>query len=912
MPSASRHPTSLPGANRALIAVGIMVMLAIPAVTWWLISSRRTEALEESRRASANLAQVLGEQTARSMQTVDLTLREVAADLASTAAHGGESLAAVTSAPTTFALLTDQLKGLPQAAALSIVGADGRVLNFTRGFPPTPIDASDRDFYRHFKEQDDRGVFISQPAKSHSTQQWMVFMARRLNDAQGAFAGVVLAVIPLPYLEDFYRAAMPPDCVVTVLRRDGTILVHYPHNEHEIGAHLPAEAPWYRVVNEGGGSYTSPGYVDGVAYLISVHPMRDFPLVIDVGQTEVAALTGWHQRALWMLAGGGVAMAFAMVLLWAFDEQLRRAKLSEASLARQNAELENSRLQFDAALDNMSQGVTFFDADQKLIVCNRRYREIYRLPPDLTLPGTTLARIVDYRIAIGTLPDMTRDAYMERRRVLAEPGNPFEVIDELRDGRIISLRYQPLRNRGWVTTHDDITERRRAEADLAYLARHDALTRLPNRMLFQERLNQALAMTRRQAGCALLLLDLDGFKAVNDTLGHPVGDGLLQAVAERLLTVVRETDTVARLGGDEFAIIQTSVTSPEQAALLAERAIATLGEPFDLDGNRVHVGASIGVAMAPSDAMDAGALLRNADTALYLAKAEGRGTYRLFETDMDARVQRRRTLELDLRDALASGAFDLEYQPVIDVPTGRTVCLEALIRWNHPVHGVINPVDFIPVAEDTGVIVGIGKWVLRRACLEATAWPVDIGIAVNLSAVQFRGGALLDTVKAALAETGLAPNRLELEITESVLLQNGEDQLATLHRLRALGVRVALDDFGTGYSSLGYLGRFPFDKIKIDRSFVGNLGVNRESKVIVSAVIGLAVGLGMTVTAEGVETAEQLSILRAEGCAQVQGDLFSPPLPAEYALDWIRTQLVCGVRDADQSRQVPVSAPEFG
>jgi diguanylate cyclase (GGDEF)-like protein len=908
--SVGRHGTARTGVNRGLAAVGVLVLLAIAAVTAALISSRRAEALDDSRRATANLAQVLAEQTSRSMQTVDLTLREVAARLASTAAHTGETLSEVVASPATFDMLVDELKGLPQANAISIIGPDGRVQNTSRQFPTPPHDSSDRDYFRYFGSSDDHGDFVSTPAKSHSSNDWMVFLSRRINDAHGQFAGVVVAALSLSYLEDFYKATMPADGAVTVLRRDGTILVHSPHNEAQIGMKLPPDAPWYGLVDHGGGSYRSPGYVDGIVYLVSLRALRDFPLVVDVSQTEAGALAGWQHRTLWLLAGAGSCAAVAMVLLWAFDSQLLRLKQSEASLAQQNVALETGRMHFDAALDNISQGVTFFDGDQKLIVSNRRYREIYGLPPDVTRAGVPLADLIAYRAGIGTLPDMTADAYMARRRALSQSGKPFEIVDELLDGRYVLLRYQPLANRGWVTTHEDITERRLAEADLAFLARHDALTLLPNRTLFQERLAQALASTRRRAGCALLLLDLDGFKVVNDNLGHPVGDALLQAVAGRLRSAIREIDTVARLGGDEFALIQCGLESPHDVAVLAERVIASVAEPFDIDGHRVLVGASLGAAVAPSDGTSSETLFRNADVALYLAKDEGRGTFRLFEPKMDARVQVRRALELDLRDALANDAFALDYQPILELRSGRVVGFEALIRWNHPVRGLINPADFVPIAEDTGLIVSIGKWVLRRACLEAAGWPDDIGVSVNLSAIQFRGGQLLGAVEAALSEAGLAPSRLELEITESVLLHNSDDRLATLHRLRALGVRVALDDFGTGYSSLSYLRSFPFDKLKIDRCFIGDLVSNRESKVIVSTIIGLAVGLGMTVTAEGVELAEQVAILREKGCAQVQGDLFSPPLGADEALDWLSVAHPRQLRRRDPvAQQIPETAP---
>jgi diguanylate cyclase (GGDEF)-like protein len=442
---------------------------------------------------------------------------------------------------------------------------------------------------------------------------------------------------------------------------------------------------------------------------------------------------------------------------------------------------------------------------------------------------------------------------------------------------------------GWVTTHEDITERRCAEAKVVFMARHDALTQLPNRVLFQERLMQAIAMTRHGSECALLCLDLDGFKAVNDTLGHPVGDGLLRAVADRLLAAVREVDTVARLGGDEFAIVQVGLGTPEQAAILADRIVRLIGQPYDIDGHTIVAGVSIGVSIAPGDGASAEALLKSADIALYLAKTEGRGTYRFFEPEMDARVQARNALELELRCALPEDDFVLDYQPHLDLQSGKVTGFEALIRWNHPVRGLVGPADFIPVAEETGLIVPIGKWVLGRACLEAADWPQDIGISVNLSSAQFKGMHLLDVVQDALAASGLAPSRLELEISESVLLRNSNDRLALLHHLRALGIRITLDDFGTGYSSLSYLRSFPFDKLKIDQSFIRDVDTNKESAVIVGAIIDLALGLGMTATAEGVETAEQLAVLRKNGCTEVQGYLFSRPLPAGEVPALIRT-----------------------
>jgi diguanylate cyclase (GGDEF)-like protein len=406
-------------------------------------------------------------------------------------------------------------------------------------------------------------------------------------------------------------------------------------------------------------------------------------------------------------------------------------------------------------------------------------------------------------------------------------------------------------------------------------------------VLFHERLDDALKHTREEK-IAVLCLDVDRFKGVNDALGHPIGDLLLSAVADRLRHCVRDCDTVARLGGDEFAIVQIGTSQPNDATNLATRLIEAIGAPYELDGHQVVVGMSIGIAIPPDDGTDPHQLLKNADMALYRAKADGRGVFRFFEAEMDARMQTRRALELDLRRAVVSGQFELLYQPLIDVQSSCVRGFEALIRWHHPKRGMVAPLDFIPLAEETGLIVPIGEWVLREACKEAAAWPDDVSVAINLSPVQFKSKNLLPTVISALAASGLPPSRLQLEITESLLLQENDDTLAMLHQLRSLGIRISMDDFGTGYSSLGYLQKFPFDKIKIDRSFVRNMTEREDSLAIVRAVAAMGTSLGMMTTAEGVETAEQFERLKAEGCTEVQGYLFSPPQPAAEVRQLIR------------------------
>ena len=552
--------------------------------------------------------------------------------------------------------------------------------------------------------------------------------------------------------------------------------------------------------------------------------------------------------------------------------------MSAAMIDRRNkSELRKQQALLDTALENMSQGLCMFDIDGRIVLYNERYAAMMDLDPP-PHEGQALVEVLELQKAVG---QWKGDA----------PQYVGELIEEMRAGRTVervivridrSIRvvHQPMASGGWVATFEDITEWEKAQQQISHMARHDGLTNLPNRTLFRERLERALHLSKRSDQLAVLCLDLDHFKEINDSLGHPVGDALLREVARRLSECVTEDDTVARLGGDEFAVVQfCRGCDPTTSSALASRLVERIGEPYDVAGHQLVIGVSVGVSLAPDDGDNPDLLLKNADLALYRAKADGRGTYRFFEAGMDARAQARRMLELDLRAALRRQEFEIHYQPIVDIAGDRTVAFEALVRWNHPERGRIAPGSFIPLAEETGLIVPLGEWVLR-ACAEAAGWPGAIVVAVNLSPVQFKNPNLPAMVMSALQTSGLPANRLELEITESVLLQNSEATLETLHELRAQGVRISLDDFGTGYSSLSYLRSFPFDKIKIDRSFVQELASREDSMAIVRAVAGLGRSLGIVTTAEGVENAEQLDLLRREGCNQAQGYLFSPPRPA--------------------------------
>ena len=563
------------------------------------------------------------------------------------------------------------------------------------------------------------------------------------------------------------------------------------------------------------------------------------------------------------MAGGGWVATY---------EDITERVRAETALAEQNQ-------RFNVALNNMYHGLVMFNADKRLIVCNRRYAEMYHLPDELKQPGTHLDDILGYRIKTGQGP-LDPEAYRQDQLKRLHQGKSVSYKLPLKDGRVTQVDSEHMAGGGWVATHQDITEATQAEAQISHLARHDALTNLPNRAVFRSTLEDALKRVPRGEPIAVLCLDLDQFKAVNDTLGHPVGDGLLQEVADRLRTCLRETDTASRLGGDEFAIILTTNVDPIGVTSVASRVIESLSEPYTIAGHKVVIGASVGIALAPEDGTSPDELLKNADLALYRAKSDGRGVYRFFEPGMDAKVQARRAMELDLRQALEKEEFELFYQPLVNLSAREIVAFEALLRWRRPEQGLVAPNDFIPLAEEIGLIVPLGAWVLKQACMQAATWPDHIKVSVNLSPVQFKSNTLVLNVMAALAASELNPARLELEITETVMLHDTESTLATLVRLRELGVSISMDDFGTGYSSLSYLRKFPFDKIKIDQSFVRGLSAEDESAAIVRAVTGLGRSLGMTTTAEGVETTDQLELLRREGCVEVQGFLFSPPVPS--------------------------------
>lgn len=554
-------------------------------------------------------------------------------------------------------------------------------------------------------------------------------------------------------------------------------------------------------------------------------------------------------------------------------------KVNAIDLNRQQSELSSAKFQLDVALSNMPHGLSMFDNDYKLVVCNSVYAEIYRLPPEMTLPGVSFADIQNHRVRMLSTAETTVTGWLTTIQEILASGKPKRVVREFGDGRSVQVSYQPLSSGGWVAVHEDITKRKQTEAKIEFMAQHDVLTGLPNRLQFRDQLSQAVERLQ-QGGFAVLCLDLDRFKQVNDTLGHAAGDILLRSVSDRLRSCLRKSDIVARLGGDEFAILQSDVSQHAECETLATRIIETVSKPYNLAGNEATIGVSIGIAIAPSDGTDQETLLQKADIALYAAKGDGRGLHRFFDPAMDHAARSRRLLEQDLRKSFMSGGLELAYQPLVDLKSRKIAGFEALLRWRHPERGLISPAEFIPIAEETGLITPIGEWVVRQACNEAARWPDNIRVAVNLSPVQFRNPHLCTTVLGAVASSGISPGRLELEITESVLLLESRSVIDTLHQLRKVGVKIAMDDFGTGYSSLSYLRSFPFDKIKIDQSFVRDLDTREDCVTIISAIAGLASSLKMSTVAEGVETEEQYFKVRASGCTEAQGWYFGKPVTA--------------------------------
>jgi diguanylate cyclase (GGDEF)-like protein len=864
-------PKAIP-LRRLWWAAIVLLCLSVGAVgfTIWQL---RNDAIKSAINDTGNIAAILAGQFSRSLNSIDSMLLELRSASKGLDIDTPQKLRAIYGTKEMYDTMRAHLTTVPHIFNIVIADENGQLVASTAAWPTPDINVGDRDYFKTARTRLDGRLSTSVPIRNRIDGKPTIVFARRLETPTGAFAGIIFASVNSNYFESIYESTQSIESLVfNLIREDGTILFRHPDPVGFTGKRLSQEAIWQDALNRGTKSFRILAQMDNRYRYVSVRPVPEYPLFVNISIAENTALAGWLWRSAIIALVSAALMLCSIYLLIAITRQVRFLSSSEASLLRTSQQL-------DAALNNMAHGISMFDKQQRLVVCNKQYAAIYNLAPDQVKPGTPARSILEARIASGASP-ASRNYAADRLKIMAA-GQNYSIIDYLRDGRVIAINHQRMSNGGWVAVHQDITAQKRVEAELAHMARYDALTGLANRALFLEKINESLARaTTHNEPFSVLMLDLDRFKAVNDSLGHAIGDALLKAVGDRLRRMVRDLDIVARLGGDEFAVIQMAGTNQrDQATVLANRILSALTEPYDIDGRKIIIGTSIGITLAPQDANNADALVRQADLALYKAKSEGRNRYRFFETAMEAEARDRRELEEDMRRALLREEFELHYQTVIDI--GRRECCgaEALVRWRHPERGLLFPDQFIGLAEESGLIMQLGEWILRRACSDASAWPSHLKIAVNLSPVQLKQTNLLEVLKAALNDSGLDPNRLELEITETVLVEKSEENLAVLHEIKNLGISVILDDFGIGYSSMRYLQMFPFDQIKIDKSFIQSMTTHSDSAAIVCAITGLGRGLEIESTAEGVETKEQLAFLRTAGCQLAQGYLFSRPVP---------------------------------
>jgi diguanylate cyclase (GGDEF)-like protein/PAS domain S-box-containing protein len=1016
MPVPSADKKSLSHRLRWLAVGTALAIAAIAGANTLILTQLHHGTLREVQDNLLRQSLGLSELVERTLQATDLMLTSVAERASALAAADDGMQQLEGEAFHTF--LHEKMSGLPQIHVLGLLDADGIRWNYAQSWPSPKIDTSFREYFQVLKSNPKMTSYLDAPELGTVTGEWVAIEARPVHGRDGKFFGTVFASTAMKYFDELFRStSMGEGYAIALLRKDGTLLTRYPM-AGQIGMKVPASVLTTLSGSRFGVSRPTSA-VDGQARIAAAYSLMKYPLVVIVTQNEDSAFAPWRRTAITMgiiaavMIGLVIIAAWLIARSWRQQERLNAAHaeiiysdkvraLAEAELIRQR-DLAEQNMRFTAAVENMTQGLCMIDGDARLVVCNDRYAKMYRLPPQLLKPGALHRDIIAHRVRNGLLKGGHGNAEVQQHlsALSALPaGIRSSRIDEHADGTLIRVTRQPLSGGGWVATHDDITEQRRAEEELyetkqfldsiidnipiavvvkdavtrkfvlvnrtfqamrglgrnelvgksvfafynertaefidrmdsevlrghrdgknleydvdtqdgtriyatsrivirdndgeakylivvindvterkkseqriAFMAHHDALTGLANRAAVTQQIEEAAARQRRRGDSfTVLLLDLDRFKHVNDTLGHSAGDALLRQAAARLKALLRETDVLARLGGDEFAIIQSGGTRQREAAsVLADRIIEIFGNPFDIDGNEVNIGTSIGIALAPEHGTNPDSLLKMADMALYGAKSAGRNGYRFFDPDMGAAA--------DARLAIAQNEFELHYQPIIDTKTRRICSAEALIRWRHPTKGLIAPDHFIPLAEDTGMIAQIGMWVLRTACTDAATWPANVKVAVNLSPVQFRKTDLADAVMTALAEAGLPPERLEVEITETALIESAAECLPALHRFKNAGIAIALDDFGTGYSSLSQLTMFPFDKIKIDKSFTQNLTKRAECAAIISAALTLAQNLDIATTAEGVETNDQYKLLRLAGVTSLQGYLFQRPCP---------------------------------
>lgn len=871
------------------VLFGLCFIFATAMLAWFA----RERVLAEAGREAQNLAFVLADHTERAIQAVDLALEATLERGRATGAFASApDFAAWAGAQAVHESMRDRVGVLPQFDGLIMTDHNGIVVGTTRRWPTSRFNNAHREYFR-LAATGGPGIHISPPIQSRATGEWVIPIARRIEGVDGEFLGVAMGAIQSAYFRGLYGSlALGADMSISLVSDRGIVMARYPEMENLIGRDISTETAFTLPAQQPVGVPISVVGLDGIERVTAGQPLSRYPLRVHVGLSLQTVLAPWHETVRRLAIGVLVLLLVLAAAIWAAVRTMR----AEAQAARERAKLQgalsNQQDEFRQVVESMNQAVWRFGPDGRMVLCNHCSGAILGLPQDFVAkaPGLTLESLLH---AAETADAKGAASLIRKLGTIIAAQDPASWLHDLPEHRTLAVAWRPMGDGGWLATFEDVTERHAAEARERFLARHDALTGLPNRFGLQEHLASLLPRLAEGGGrAAVLYMDLDRFKEVNDTLGHPTGDALLTAVVGRIRSRLRGLrdggDFVARLGGDEFAIVtapafDVTADAAAQAAGIAERLVKAIAEPFDLDGHRIVVGSSIGIALFPADGATGDLLLRHADLALYRAKHDGRGRHCFFEPDMGAAAQMRRDLEMELRRALETPEpreFKVQYQPLVDVKTGMVTGFEALLRWQHPQRGLISPAEFVPIAEEIGVIGMLGQLVLARACREAKTWPHPLRVAVNVSALQFNDEHLVESVLAVLSETGLEPSRLELEITEGALLRSNQRTVAVLHQLRATGVRIALDDFGTGYSSLSYLLTFPFDKIKVDRSFVGQSVVDASATAIIRAVAGLCAQLGVRMTAEGVETDAQMRVLAAEGCDEVQGYLVGRPVDA--------------------------------
>jgi diguanylate cyclase (GGDEF)-like protein len=883
--------------QQALVAGAIALLLLVGVQTALSVTEARQAAIQRAGVALQNLSLGLADQIERVIASVEVVEDRLLERLARGDPAATDGTSPLLGSEHLHDVMRDIIADMNQPYALVLIDEHGNYAASSATWPSRAISYSDRAYFQFARSHPEIPSFVSDTIVSRRTGRHIFTVVRRLSKSDGTFNGVLVGDIEVSYVRGLFAVnKLSAGGSIELLKPDGILLARYPSDGDEV---VPEGSAPPRFVVQPGVS-RGPCNLKATRCLIAVSDLSRHHLKIAVAEPLNMVLQSWQLESAWLAkvaALGCLATAIMVALTLRRAHDKRRLDVASAALQidaerkRADQEIARQHRTYAMALNNMTQGLLMFDHGQRLLLANSGVHAILGLAPGTLKPGMTPLDVARVAPDAGCIPHGSVELVASFFEEMVQKNIPAQFVRHLNDRDLVGA-FAPHES-GWILTYDDITEIHRANERIVHMAHHDTLTGLPNRAALVEHTETALVTLQGTGSFAVLCLDLDHFKDVNDTLGHPAGDELLCQTAERIRAVIRPSDLVARLGGDEFAVILNHIGDKRVIADIAGRLIGAIDAAYEIDSQLVFVGVSIGIALAPDNGTDVKALMKHADLALYRAKNEGRGRFAFFEPTLELEARERRQTEVELHAALTQSEFQLYYQPLVRVSNRRIVGFEALLRWNHPQRGIVSPSTFIPVAEENGLIVRIGEWALRDACSEAVRWADGLKVAVNLSPVQFRTGNIVETVIAALDRSGLEPNRLELEITESVMMSDADATIATLARLKALGVKIAMDDFGTGYSSLAYLQRFPFDKVKIDRTFICDLD-DATNLAIIRAVTSVAETLGIGTTAEGVETEDQFASIRDARCEEAQGFLFSVPLPAaevQSLLDRARSRI---------------------